>query len=330
MYFQTTDISANLYKFGDLRVFLNKDLDNSHVTAIKNIKSTYSPKTQFQYNRTIVHPNTGLVIQLYINMNICEIVLRENIVEFKTKLFPSIIDYLSESIKSMQGQDYRMANEVGYKILLYVPLLSPASKDGWWPDFNHMKIKRESELVGKTILGTNLNEKHVRYTLSFYFDANYVLTNTNNTNTYTPINNNSSIEWNNNMGNMGTASDFTFGNNTINSNNNNNNIVDLTKTSNGNVTGSGFTFGNVDSGTDGFGTFSPGLFSSDTNCFETSKPSKLTKTDAGGFGTFSSIKDNTFSKTMNDAGGFGTFSSALSRSNSNNNYNDWTGTNWKF
>ncbi len=175
MYFQNDDILSNLFSFGDLKIFLNRKMYTSHVEFIQKIDSTYVPRTKFPLNRTILDSKSNMYVQLDININICEIIIPSNHIEFKKNMFNHVINFMIESIKSFC--DFRLANEVGYKILLYIPTKSPASQINWWLDTvsNKISFKQENGVVGKTVLGTNLSEQYVRYTLHIFFNEQYVL-----------------------------------------------------------------------------------------------------------------------------------------------------------
>ncbi len=175
MYFQNDDILSNLFSFGDLKIFLNRKMYTSHVEFIQKIDSTYVPRTKFPLNRTILDSKSNMYVQLDININICEIIIPSNHIEFKKNMFNHVINFMIESIKSFC--DFRLANEVGYKILLYIPTKSPASQIKWWLDTvsNKISFKQENGVVGKTVLGTNLSEQYVRYTLHIFFNEQYVL-----------------------------------------------------------------------------------------------------------------------------------------------------------
>ena len=124
MDFQNNNMSSGLCSFGDLRIFFNRQMNSSHVKAVRKLDSSYVPRGKFPLNRTVVHVKSNLHIQLDINVNLCEIIIPSNHLEFKKIMFKQVVKFLVESIKLIC--DYRLANEIGYKILIYVLYDSPA------------------------------------------------------------------------------------------------------------------------------------------------------------------------------------------------------------
>ena len=310
MYFQNDDILSNLFSFGDLKIFLNRKMYTSHVEFIQKIDSTYVPRTKFPLNRTILDSKSNMYVQLDININICEIIIPSNHIEFKKNMFNHVINFMIESIKSFC--DFRLANEVGYKILLYIPTKSPASQINWWLDTvsNKISFKQENGVVGKTVLGTNLSEQYVRYTLHIFFNEQYVLVknsqsyNGNNTNDFV-YNGNT-----NDFGNNRNTNDFgNNGNNTNDFGNNGNNTNDFVYNGNNTKNTNDFAYN--------------GNNTKNTNDFVYNGNTKNTNDFVNDFGN-NNNNTNDFGNNNNNTNDFGNGNNNINDfGNGNNNINDY-------
>ncbi len=175
MSFQTSDLSANLFSFGDLKIFINSQMTKEHINSVKSIDSGYVPRTKNLLNRTVVHLASRTVAQLDIQLTLGEVVLPPNQGFFKTGMFKQIINFMLMSIKKFAAPN--AANEMGFKILFYAPTGSPASDSQWWGDTGIATLgwTKSDVSYGQTVLGVPLSTTHTRYVLWVWLDENYNL-----------------------------------------------------------------------------------------------------------------------------------------------------------
>ncbi len=172
--FQNTDLSANLFSFGDLRIFIDAQMDQSHIDMVKKLVPSYIPRVSFPMNRTVVHISSGTYIQMNIQVNLCEIVLPPNQSHFKNSLFQQCVNFMLRSLKIFTTT---MVNEMRFKIIFYAPVSSCAAELKWWTEtgITQMSWNRHSDPQNQTVLSINLPTPHIRYTLSVWIDSNYKL-----------------------------------------------------------------------------------------------------------------------------------------------------------
>ena len=102
-----------------MKVFFNNQIDKNIIDQIKHIYDpSYSPRTSFPLNRTIVNTETKQIVQLDIFMNICEVILPNNQEVFKTGMIRYIVEFLIDSLKKLAP--YKVVNEIGFKLIFYV------------------------------------------------------------------------------------------------------------------------------------------------------------------------------------------------------------------
>ena len=173
--FQSRDLSANLFSYEDLKIFINRQMNQDHINRVKSIDPTFVPRGEAPLNRTVVHIDTHTVVQMDINLNLCEIVLPPNQAAFKSRMFKNMVNFMIRSVKLFTTP--KTANEMGFKIFFYAPAGSLATQSQWWADtgITEMSWRTDQASYGQTILGTPLDTPHVRFILLICLDENYNL-----------------------------------------------------------------------------------------------------------------------------------------------------------
>ena len=174
--FQSTDLSGNLFSYDGLNIFVNCQMNNDHVGMVRALDPSYVPRTKYSLNRTVTHNSSNTVVQMDINMNVCEIVLPTNQDSFKTNMFRKMVNLMIESLKLFLKPS--AVNDIGFKIFVYAPTGSPASHHQWWVDSGITSFSWGSNPTAThstTVLETPLTTPHSRFVLWICLDDNYNL-----------------------------------------------------------------------------------------------------------------------------------------------------------
>ena len=180
--FQTTNISANLFQFGNLRIFMTSQMNDTHVGMVRSFDPTYYPDLSHPMNRTVVHPETGTYFQLIVDLNLCDVILPANQEAFKTHMFKDTVNFMLSSLR--QFMIPYTVNEAGFKISFYAVAGSPASQPAWWDATGITQLSWSQAQIGTgsisqlhpvTSLGSRLPGNYVRYVLMIHVDDQFNL-----------------------------------------------------------------------------------------------------------------------------------------------------------
>jgi hypothetical protein len=291
--FQSTYPSQNFYVYNkNIAIFHNNQLDNNHISFLKNYDPCYIPNTSFDLNKTIIseYQHTKLLIQMSVLLNRCEIILPHSLADyFRDHMFESIICYLLETIKLFCTVD--IANDLRFGINLYVTSNCYESSIDWWNSPYNL-IKKDN--ISQSIFGSKFTYEHSKLTLNFKFDKDFKLL------TKSQLNHSNNLFSNNNLfGSSNQSSNNNlFGSSNQSSNNNlfglsnqssNNNLFGLSnQSSNNNLLGSSnqssnnnlFGSSNQSSNNNLFGSSNQ---SSNNNLFSLSNSNNLFSSSNSGF-----------------------------------------------
>jgi len=166
------NILSNATRYDDLNIFLNSNIIEYTEKYIKNIDSNYVPRKNHALNKTVVCKELKICFQLDINMTLCEIVVPPNQEVFRDKIFKSVVNFMVKSINKFYNP--KTANEMGFKLLFYVPEGSDASNEQWWEKVIKNKITwNKRGTVNETVLGVKLPYKHTKYVLPIVLNEEY-------------------------------------------------------------------------------------------------------------------------------------------------------------
>ncbi len=166
------NILSNATRYDDLNIFLNSNIIEYTEKYIKNIDSNYVPRKNNALNKTVVCQELKICFQLDINMTLCEIVVPPNQEVFRDKIFKSVVNFMVKSINKFYNP--KTANEMGFKLLFYVPEGSDASNEQWWEKVIKNKITwNKRGTVNETVLGVKLPYKHTKYVLPIVLNEEY-------------------------------------------------------------------------------------------------------------------------------------------------------------
>ena len=157
----------------DVVFVLNNEITQGQIDQIKRFDPSYEPRKNNTYNRTVIHVPTGTCVQIEINTNLCEIVIKYNFDQFKAYLLRPIINFLISSVKNTSPA--KVINEIGYKLNFYVPAGTPFSEDSWWSgSFTEKEMWIKSQQPS-SMTNTGLNiPPHTKVTYFINVDENYL------------------------------------------------------------------------------------------------------------------------------------------------------------
>lgn len=145
---------------------LNSRIHPKQIQRIKHSgNKNYYPKKGFPLNRTAFHFASGTYAQLETCVNICDIVVDndKHFESFKNYLLEPTVNFMVSSIK--QFASAQTANEMGFKINIYVPNENALLNEKWF-------VKLPNSVM-RTSLGANLNVSHSKFSLRLQFDDNF-------------------------------------------------------------------------------------------------------------------------------------------------------------
>ena len=214
--FQNTNISANLFQFGNLRIFMNSQMNDTHVGMVRGLNKSYSPDLSHPLNRTVIHPESGTYFQLVIDLNLCDLILPSNQDAFKAHMFQDTVNFMLKSLRQFLTPN--TVNEAGFKMSFYVPNGTPAAQPSWWAPTGITQLSWNQAQIGPgpvTSLGSKLQENFIRYVLNIHVNNEFnlvkqVLTNPS---TYQPTTYQPTVQSTSPSLNLGTSPNFSTTNN---------------------------------------------------------------------------------------------------------------------
>lgn len=169
------------FTFGSFTVFENEKLKENRekLTSINGYARDYILDDSYDSNRTIVYKNGNdlLVFQIIINTSIFDVVVpTSKQLLFKDKIFGELLEYLIYMIRLQCANYYSVANEIEFKLNLYVENKTPASNATWWETNGenlHTKYKWENdkEHLMKTTLKKPFGTVHKRISMKLEFNT---------------------------------------------------------------------------------------------------------------------------------------------------------------
>lgn len=157
-----------------MEVYLNRSIGEELLAKLRKVDPGYFPRLNFPFNRTVYIASQNLIFQIDSNFNICEVVVPNCTDIFLNTVFLNLVTYMTGTIRDLTS--VKVANEVGFKVLLYVNAALPAASLDFWgsrvAQFDFIKSPT-SEL--QTLFGVNLITPHVKFVMPIYLDSSYQL-----------------------------------------------------------------------------------------------------------------------------------------------------------